>query len=170
MQRIPLTQGQVALVDDGDYDWLNQWKWCADKSMSGTYYARRNPSVSGNTQHPTSMAREILGLKYEDPRHSDHINHNTLDNRRENLRVCTIHQNKMNQQPQRNRSSVYKGVVWRERSKKWEVNICIKGVQKYLGLHKIEEVAALVYNLAAIKYYGEEFAYLNFNSRNSHGN
>jgi len=96
MKQIPLTQGQVALVDNTDYDWLNQWKWCAQRTR-GVFYAVRNSPRKNGKKHQIFMHREILGLRYKDGQEGDHRNHNTLDNQRENLRVCIHSQNIMNQ-------------------------------------------------------------------------
>lgn len=85
MKEIQLTQGQVATVDDKDFDWLSQWKWYAQwNSCINNYYATRPIQVRGKTRS-MSMARQILGLKQEDPRQAHHRNHDTLDNRRGNV-------------------------------------------------------------------------------------
>jgi len=160
MKQIKLTQGQYALVDDADYDWLNQWKWHAHKHHSGNFYAARMSPRKKDNGHNVSMAREILGLKQRDSRQADHINHNTLDNRRDNLRICTHQQNLRNQKSPSNTSSQYKGVRWHKTSKKWQAQIKINGKSKYLGSSDSEKEAALMYNKAAKKYFGE-FAYLN---------
>jgi hypothetical protein len=86
---IPLTQGKFALVDDEDFDYLNQWKWCAlYKKHINTYYAVRSGIGA------THMARLIMST----PKGMvvDHINHNTLDNRRSNLRNVTYSENQTN--------------------------------------------------------------------------
>ena len=92
MREIPLTQGKVALVDDADFDWLNQWKWYAAKAVSnGAFYARRTINETGTSIH---MHRAILGLEPGDPRRADRIRRDgTLDNRRDNLRIATQSQN-----------------------------------------------------------------------------
>jgi hypothetical protein len=93
----------------------------------------------------------------------DHINHNTTDNRRENLRLCTIGENKRNSLGQpRGRVSKYKGVYRRRGSikKPWRSQIYTNGVKTYIGDFKTEESAATAYNAEAIKQHGE-FALLN---------
>lgn len=161
MKTINLTQGQVALVDDADYNWLNQWKWCALKHHSGSFYAVRS-SLLNNKHHLIPMARQILGLKYGDKRQADHIDHNPLDNCRNNLRICTRRENQRNQKPQKNVSSEFKGVSWNRGVKKWQSYIKINGKKKHLGYWIIEELAALAYDMVAIREHGE-FACLNFN-------
>lgn len=84
-REIPLTQGQVALVDASDYEWLMQWKWFALwNKTSRSFYAARNPkNIDGKRAH-IRMNRLILGLEYGDPRMGDHRDGNTLNN----LRFC----------------------------------------------------------------------------------
>ena len=98
-------------------------------------------------------------LRPEIGMHVDHINGNRLDNRRENLRVCTHSQNHMNKSSCRGRSK-YKGAYWWPQKGKWKSSIKVNGKDKYLGLFLTEEDAAKAYNQAALKHYGE-FARLN---------
>lgn len=91
----------------------------------------------------------------------DHINHDTKDNRKENLRICTNHENSLNTQKQnRKTSSKYKGVCFDKKSNKWRAIIAYKGKQKYLGTFENEKDAALEYNKHAIEMFGE---YANIN-------
>ena len=157
MKEIILTKGQVALVDDADYEWLMQWKWHVHKSGGGFYAVRAE--WDGEKQHIVHMSRVILDA----PRGKevDHKNHCTLDNRRCNLRICTKSQNQHNQIKQkRSTSSVYKGVYWDRGGNRWQSRIKINGHSIYLGNFCSESEAALIYNDAAIKYHGE-FAKLN---------
>ncbi len=80
MKRIPLTQGQFALVDDEDYDRLNQFKWHAVKAHRSYYAVRTIKDIDGKCKH-IKMHREILGLVPNDGVFVDHINCVTLDNR-----------------------------------------------------------------------------------------
>lgn len=159
MKQIELTQGQYALVDDADYDWLTQWKWCVAKQYSG-YYAVRNFLLKNGKRSMISMHRQILGLKQGDKRQGDHKDRNTLNNCRNNIRICTNQENSMNQKVLSNCSSRFKGICWHKMAKKWQAQIMINGKFKYLGLYNSEIEAAQVYNKAAIKYHGE-FACLN---------
>lgn len=161
MKEILLTRDKVALVDDADYNWLNQWKWHAHINSSGIFYAVRSSSFKDGKCHEISMAREILGLKYKDKRQADHRNHNTLDNRQHNLRICTHQKNQMNQEHRLGTASKFKGVTWNKRKKKWLARIQIGGKPKFLGYWNLEELAALAYDMVAIREFGE-FAHLNF--------
>jgi hypothetical protein len=90
----------------------------------------------------------------------DHINHDGLDNRRCNLRVCSHAENVRNQRGQYGRSSRYKGVSRDRRLGKWRAQIWHNGKHTYLGLHDSETAAAEAYNAKARELFGE-FAYLN---------
>jgi len=94
MQLIGLTQGQMAIVDDSDYEELSKYLWYA-RWHPGTqsYYARRDFLKNDKYGKSTSMSRFLLGLKRGDKRQGDHINHDTLDHRRCNLRMVTFQQN-----------------------------------------------------------------------------
>ena len=162
MKQIQLTSGQFAIVDDADYDWLNQYRWYVNKNCSGGFYAYRKIYCKNTKkQHSMAMHREILGLKKGDPQQTDHINHNTLDNRRDNIRICTPQQNHFNRKSDSNSSSKFKGVSWYRQKEKWSVQIFVNGRLWHLGYWNIEEVAALRYDMVAIREFGE-FAYLNF--------
>jgi len=161
MQKIPLTQGQFALVDDSDYEFLSQWKWYAHKHSSGDFHAMRASPRKNGKEYSIYMSRQILGLKHGDKRQADHINHNTLDNRQSNIRICTNQQNSFNRKSISNTSSKFKGVSWYERCKKWQAHIQMDRKRKHLGLFRSEKKAALAYDFAAKSLYGE-FACLNF--------
>src|ERR1035437_8057727 len=94
MKRIPLTRGQFALIDDDDFNKFGGLKWFASlNKKTGSFYASRGVGPR-KKRRIVRLHREIMGspegLKV------DHRNHNTLDNRKENLRICTNSQNMMN--------------------------------------------------------------------------
>jgi hypothetical protein len=153
MKQIPLTQGRFALVDDADFEWLNQWKWCALKKSNTFYAVRGNKGIR--------MHRLILGMVPGDRRLADHRNCEGLDNQRHNLRECSHAENSRNARKTSKASSRFKGVTWHSIGKKWQVSIQIDGKNKNLGLYADEIEGAEIYDLAAREIYGE-FARLNF--------
>jgi hypothetical protein len=162
MKKIPLTQGKVALVDDEDYERVSKFKWCAVR-IHGYFYAVRNVRVEHGRrrQKRVIMHRFILGFPNS---FIDHINHKTLDNRRSNLRPCTLSQNQQNRLPQAGYSSVYKGVRWHKWGNSWCAQIKHNGKGFHLGCFRSEVQAAKAYDEAAKEKFGE-FAYLNFRHR-----
>lgn len=153
---IPLTQGQFALVDDEDFEWLSRWKWYAHKSYSG-FYVQRAISISYKKQKIVKLHRVILDA--QDGYVVDHIDGNGLNNQRSNLRVCTHSENLRNRNGNRESLSGMKGVI--PNGKSFMARIGVDGKEIYLGRYKTVEEAARAYDIAALKYHGE-FAKLNF--------
>ena len=157
MKEIILSQGKVALVDDEDYEYLNQWKWCAVKARK-TYYANRSVLLSGEKK-TIFMHRLIMntpaGLE------TDHADGNGLNNIRSNLRIATRQQNTFNRRASISKSK-YTGVyVWYKHGRRYiKAMIHQDGRNVSLGNYPTEEEAALAYNEAALKYRGE-YARLN---------
>lgn len=153
MRRITLTQGKFALVDNSDYDWINQYKWCA-VNEHGYWYALG--WVNGK-----SIFMHRLIINTPEGQMTDHKSGDGLDNRRTNLRVCTVSQNGYNQGiQQRPKSSAYKGVYWYSPRNCWRAIIKVNSKRYYLGNFKTELEAVGAYDLAAFKYHGQ-FANLN---------
>ena len=158
MKYMPLNQGCYAIVDDEDYDELNKHKWRVLTGSSGIKYAVRRVRRSfGRTI--IYMHRQIL--RVEPGQKVDHKNHDGLDNRKTNIRICTHAQNMRNLRPRQGGSSIYKGVSWHKASRAWTAQIEVDGIYKYLGCSKSEIDAAEAYDNAAREHFGE-FAYLNF--------
>ncbi len=150
----PKYPNTFTLVDDKDYAYVNKWKWtCSHSSVV------RRAWVEKKKFKALALHRVITGA----PQNMlvDHINHNILDNRKCNLRVCTRSQNAMNMIKTKNiKSSKFKGVTKSKSKKRWRSYIKIKQKQINLGHFTTELEGAKAYNLAALKYFGE-FAYLN---------
>lgn len=157
MKEIILSQDKVALVDDEDYDYLHQFKWRYNRG----YVERR--FTENKKQKRKYMHREIMELKYNRKLKSnelvDHKNTITLDNQKNNLRLCNKAQNGMNRDLQKNNTSGYSGVCC-NKNNKFIAYIKYNSNRKHIGTYETKEEAAYNYNIAAIKYHGE-FANLN---------
>ena len=151
MKEIQLTQGKVALVDDEDFEWLNQWKWGVDKDS----YAMREGPRNGEYRTTLKMHRLIAGLIKGDGMCVDHINGNKLDNRRENLRVCSRSENQHNQRLSKANTSGFKGVHFHKATRKWMARIKISSKIKYIGTFDTPEAAHEAYCKSAIALHGE---------------
>jgi len=156
MKEIQLTQGKVALVDDEDFEYLSQWKWSAHKVHNVFYAVHHKPRNLGAGL--IGMHRELMG---KDGIIIDHINGNGLDNRKNNLRVCTNAQNLQNRGVSTKNTSGYKGVFLDKRKNKWYAQIGANN-KRITGKGRITpEAAAKDYDILASKYH-KEFASLNF--------
>ncbi len=155
VRRIPLTRGKFALVDARDYYRLVKFPWQAIPSLR-TFYAARK--LAGKT---VKMHRMIMDA----PGHLlvDHIDHNGLNNAKSNLRLCTSAQNGQNMASIARGRSMYKGVTWDKRSKKWVAKIQGNGKRTHIGTFKNDIDAARAYDKKASQLHGQ-FACLNFPS------
>lgn len=159
MKLIPLTQGQHAIVDDEDYDFLTQWKWKVDKYG----YATRSICNPSNYKKSSTVKMHRIILDAQPGEFSDHINGNRLDNQRSNLRKCTRTENNRNAagKTKANRTSPYKGVLWHKKNSCWRAVIRVNQKQLHLGVFTDPIEAAKTYDTAAREHYGA-FARTNF--------
>jgi len=163
VKTIPLSQGYVALVDDEDYERVNQFNWYATVEHRAVY-ARRNVRYNGK-QSTEKLHRFVLGLKPGDP-HVDHKDRNGLNCQKYNLRNASITQNNRNGRKPLTRdgiptSSRFKGVFWSKDRSKWQATITVNKRSNFLGRFDSELEAAHAYDTAARQYFGE-FACPNF--------
>lgn len=157
MKEIQLSQGYVALIDDEDFERVSKFKWHV-KVDTHTNYAARNVREGGK-HTGLRLHRFVLGIN--NPKISvDHRNGNGLDCQKHNLRSCTQEQNAANRRKQVS-SSRYKGVTWFKRLGNWAVKLQAQNQSIYVGNFASELDAALAYDVAARKHFGE-FANTNF--------
>lgn len=150
---IPLTQEQVATVDAEDYDRLMEFSWYAHWSPgTKSFYAVRDHKLDGK-RVSTGMHREVLG--YSGDLHVDHINGDTLANRKGNLRVATASQNQWNTGKRSDNVSGYKGVYWEAKRGKWAAYIHHNGKGRHLGYFSSPEKAHEAYIAASVNLRGE---------------
>lgn len=142
MREIPLTRGKSSIVDDADYDDLVKHNW----RFAAAGYAMRDDGKKVVYMHKV-IVQPSGGMDI------DHINGNRLDNRRENLRICTRQQNLMNRGKQINNTSGFKG-VWKNHDN-WRFSLRKNGKQIFGGTFKNKEDAARAYDDAVRRYYGE---------------
>ena len=140
MGEISLTQGEVTVVDDADFKKVSSHPW---------YYRNGYAARAGNTFMQNVIYPPPEGMIV------DHINGDSLDNRRENLRHVTWMQNTRNRKSHSNTSSKYKGVTRRNDNGRWRAQIGANYKHYNLGTYATEEEAAKAYNEASVKYHGE---------------
>lgn len=137
-------------IDISDLDKVKDTKW----TLSKTGYVVGKPSGSKNV---IKMHRYILS-GIDSGKIIDHIDRNPLNNRRENLRICTQLDNAKNLSVGKNNRYGFKGI--RPVNNKWAARIMVNRKEINLGRFKTKEEAALAYNKGALKYHGD-FASLN---------
>ena len=152
---IPLTQGKVTEIDDADYVLIQDHKWRA-YHKDYNWYARTAIKVEGRWK---DLLMHRLIMNAVSGQEIDHIDRNSLNNRRSNLRFATKQENQFNRRVGKG-SSIYKGVYWQKSRQNWRAVIRLDGKLRHLGNFFDEKKAALAYNIAASKLFGT-FANLN---------
>lgn len=154
-REIPLSNGSVALVDADDYERLAAHKWSATVSGGKTYaHRRRKQSESGKYGGLVVMHRIIMGVQDGPAKvYVDHINGNTLDNRKTNLRLCRPGENSKNLSKVRTQTGM-RGVT-RTRGGKWRVRIRRDLELIEVGTFDTERDASIAYGFASRTLHGE---------------
>ena len=149
MKTIKLTKGQVAIVDDEDYEYLSKFKWYASyyKSIDG-YYAMRSSKKIYGKQHTIPMHRIIM--RTPNNLQVDHIDHNPLDNRKCNLRNVTTSENHFNRKHQYEENC---GYCWDKQRQQYDTRIGVNGQRIFLGLFNTPQEARAAYLAARKKYH-----------------
>jgi hypothetical protein len=142
VKTIPLTRGKVAIVDDEDFEYLSQWKW---HCTNAGYAARRGfwgGWVDGKKMNGPMILMHRLVNNTPDGFDTDHINRDTLDNRKANLRTATRSENNRNSDPQKRNKSGYKGVL--KRCNRWVASYKhLNGELRYIGSYATAEIASV---------------------------
>lgn len=153
MKKIPLRgkygKGKFALVDNDVFEWASKDKWYLHKK-GNNFYPSRWKNLDLHRLISDAQTRDIV----------DHINRNTLDCRRANLRLTDAKGNTRNVGIRKDNTSNYKGVNYWITKKKWMARIQVNNKRIFLGYFKTAKMAARAYNLASVKYH-QDFAYLN---------
>lgn len=159
---LPMRTGGSVKVDAIDLNYVGDWCWM----IGTTGYAMRSvlkptaPSGKGMVRMHRSIVERVLGRSLGQHELVDHINHDTLDNRRSNLRLCNLSQNTQNMTKSRG-GSQYLGVCWDKERGKWKAEIRFDGVRTQVGRFDDEAEAAWYRDQWAIALHGN-FASLNF--------
>ena|SRR3990167_393779 len=161
MKRIKLTQGKFALVDNEDFEFLQKWKWCAALDKKCKDFRAMSNRHRWEKVKPVTMRMARIIMNATKGEMIDHINHNTLDNRRGNLRICTQIQNSRNSKIYKNNTTGYKGVskctsLTRYHKKDYfAAQIRFNKRLITLGYGTNKKSLAKLYKAASIKYFGE---------------
>jgi HNH endonuclease len=158
--RIRLSRGLSAQIDEGDYSDLSQFNWFVWVPHNAKHltYAVRKIRKSDGSYSKELMHRRIL--KAEPGSTVDHRNGDTLDNRRTNLRFVTASQNSANSRKHKDGSSGFRGVTWHCGNKKWQASVQFQKKRVYVGNFDDKKKAALAYNKKAKELHGD-YAKLN---------
>ncbi|MDN7609920.1 HNH endonuclease [Burkholderia multivorans] len=152
MAIIRTAKGEEILIDDSDYELVSRWTW---RTIGRGYAARSVYDPSKPSKRTNQyLHRLLLGLSDGDGAFVDHVNGNRLDNRRSNLRLCTVQENGRNSKVRSHNKSGFKGVFWDRRREKWTAYIKVDGKQRYLGLFSTAQLAHEAYCAAARKHFG----------------
>lgn len=143
MKLLPLTKGFSVMVDDEDYDFLNQWKWTY---QSG--YACRNATNPDKTRKPIKMHRLLMNPP--DTMEVDHIDGNGINNQKSNLRICSHAENCKNQKVRYSTKTGFKGVDFHTKSNKYRVRITRHYKVHHVGFFSDLQAAVKAYNEASV--------------------
>lgn len=152
MIKIPLTKGKFAVIDDDDYDKIAGYKWC---------FAKAGYAASRKKNYGEQVLMHRIILNAGKTQSVDHKNGNGLDNRKNNIRLCSHQQNMMNRKMPCHNTSGYKGVTWDKQMKKWRAQLRHSKTNSYVGLFSNIVEAAKEYDKKAREVFGE-YARTNF--------
>lgn len=143
MKTLNTTDGYQFIIDDEDFEEVSKYKWYFNRYVLTT-----------SSKITKSLHRFIMKPKSNEL--IDHINRNTLDNRKCNLRICNYSENNRNRKSKNN----VKGIRWLSNRNKWQARITINKKQIFLGYFDKKIDAINAYNNAALLYH-KQFSKLN---------
>jgi hypothetical protein len=144
------SKNEEIIVDDEDYDYLSKFNWNCYYFYARTFKRPKETNkLVGFCMH--NMIMKISSKTV----FVDHINGNTLDNRKENLRLCSPTENCYNKKRSKNNTTGFKGVVYHKRDKKFQATVKFKGKTIYLGYFNTAEEAGEAYDKKALELFGE---------------
>jgi hypothetical protein len=153
MIEILLTRNAVMLIDEADSVLFSDGRWQAYPSPpTNKLYARQNRFRDG--RWVSTLAHRLI-TNAGPGQFVDHVNGDTLDNRRANLRLCNRNENNRNRRLNRTSTSGFKGVCWYKQTSRWKAQICVNGHKRGLGYFNTREAAAAAYDAAAVEAFGE---------------
>lgn len=155
----------ISAEDADEFVLERKWTVITHRRKLKTYLYAARPSRRGRGAKMIQLHRVILGRMFpdriDDKRYmGDHIDGNTLNNTRENLRLVTRTQNRHNSAPHRSNASGYRGVHYMKARRNWSVTIHKDGINYFLGYFDNPIDGARAYNAKAKELYAE-FARLN---------
>lgn len=151
-------KGHSVIIDDEDYEKVASMPWYVQYGYGkkkGHIYFYHSVSKPNTKKYNISLQRFLMRCQLHDGMVVDHINGNTLDNRKQNLRVCTFAENIINQKRRNDNTTGYKGVSFHVNVKKFIARISVGGNRLHLGCFDTAEEAYAAYCEASKKYHGE---------------
>jgi hypothetical protein len=147
MKYIKLTQNKRTIVDDEDFEYLNQWKW----QFSKGYAVRMQYDSATQKQHPVFIHKELIKTNKQ----VDHINRNRLDNQKSNLRECTAADNSHNRSKQYNNTSGFIGVTRAATGLPWKAFIYLDNHRIHITTGENPEDLGYIRDQVALQLFGE---------------
>lgn len=162
---IPLTQGEIAIIDSEDFHIVSGYRWHVSKYKNVQYAL----SAKWNKGNPSTilMHRLVMNLKRYDGLMIDHINMNGLDNRKINLRFTDFSLNAHHCKLLSSNTTGFRGIAWNNIRCAWQATIRVYGKRYFLGYYSSKRNAALAYDAAALRY-KKDHATLNFPERRNY--
>lgn len=156
MKSIELSGGQIALIDDCDFDAISRYRWF---SISGRHTSYAATSIRGLGKRGGTiirMHRLIMGVCWQHRVGVDHKDGNGLNNQRHNLRICDTSTNLHGVMRGPRGTSQYRGVSWSKSAKRWEVRLSVRGKRIVIGYYESETEAASAYDAAKLHLIGPD--------------